>query len=98
MIYLRSGAFPRLFRAYEEDFDFLNLKKSRKRTMTQTLSEDLELFCTRIPEEQEGERVDKCIASLIGSLSRSFIQKMIKEGRVSVNGVPVKASCQLRRG
>ena len=66
--------------------------------MTQTLSEDLELFCTRIPEEQEGERVDKCIASLIGSLSRSFIQKMIKEGRVSVNGVPVKASCQLREG
>ena len=66
--------------------------------MTQTLSEDLELFCTRIPEEQEGERVDKCIASLIGSLSRSFIQKMIKEGRVSINSVPVKASCQLREG
>lgn len=66
--------------------------------MTQTVSDDLELFRFQIPEEQEEERVDKCIAALIDSLSRSFIQKMIKEGRVSVNGAPVKASYQVKAG
>lgn len=64
--------------------------------MTQTVSDDLELFRCRITQEQEGERVDKCIAALIDSLSRSFIQKMIKEGRVSINGIPVKASYQVQ--
>lgn len=66
--------------------------------MIQTVSDDLELFRFQIPEEQDEERVDKCIAALIDSLSRSFIQKMIKEGRVSVNGVPVKASWQVKAG
>ena len=66
--------------------------------MTQTVSDELELFRFQISEEQEEERVDKCIAALIDSLSRSFIQKMIKEGRVSVNGIPVKQSYQVRAG
>ena len=51
-----------------------------------------------LTEEQEEERVDKCIAALIDSLSRSFIQKMIKEGRVCINGLPVKASYQVKAG
>ena len=66
--------------------------------MTQTVSDELELFRFQISEEQEEERVDKCIAALIDSLSRSFIQKIIKEGRVSVNGIPVKQSYQVRAG
>ncbi|MDO4332092.1 MAG: RluA family pseudouridine synthase [Eubacteriales bacterium] len=56
----------------------------------------MELFRFQITEEQEEERIDKCIAALIDSLSRSFIQKMIKEGRVSVNGQPVKANYRVR--
>ena len=36
-------------------------------------------FCFEITEELEDERIDKCLAALIDSLSRSFIQKMIKE-------------------
>lgn len=45
-----------------------------------------------ITEEMEEERVDKCLAMLIDSLSRSFIQKMIRDGAVLVNGNPVKGS------
>jgi len=47
-------------------------------------------FVFQVAEEMENERIDSCISMLIDSLSRSFIQKMIKEGRVSVNGAPVK--------
>lgn len=56
----------------------------------------MELFRFLITEEQEDERIDKCIAALIDSLSRSFIQKMIKEGKVSVNGQIVKANYRVR--
>lgn len=45
-----------------------------------------------ITEEYENERIDKCLSMLIDSLSRSFIQKMIREGAVTVNGKPVKGS------
>lgn len=51
-----------------------------------------DIFCFEITEEFEDERIDKCISMLIDSLSRSFIQKLIKEGNVTVNGEIVKGS------
>ena len=32
--------------------------------------------------EMENERIDKCISSYLTDLSRSYIQKIIKEGNV----------------
>jgi len=43
-----------------------------------------------IAEDMEDERIDKCISLLAEELSRSFIQKLIKDGNVLVNGKPVK--------
>lgn len=53
-------------------------------------------FRYEITEEWEGERIDKCLAMLIDSLSRSFIQKLIKEEAVTVDGVPVKGSYRVK--
>lgn len=53
-------------------------------------------FCFEITEELEDERIDKCLAMLLDSLSRSYIQKMVKEGQVTVNGRPVKGSYRLK--
>lgn len=52
----------------------------------------MDKFCFLISEDMENERIDKCISMLIDSLSRSFIQKLIKEGKVYVNGKAVKGS------
>lgn len=49
-----------------------------------------------ITEEMEDERIDKCVSSLVDSLSRSFIQKLIKDGNVFVNDKPVKGSCRVK--
>lgn len=56
----------------------------------------MEQFRFEITEELEDERIDKCLAVLIDSLSRSFIQKMIKENAVTVNGIPVKGSYKVK--
>ena len=49
-----------------------------------------------VSPEMEGERIDKCISSYLSSLSRSYIQKIIKDGNVSVNGIPVKANYRVK--
>ena len=53
-------------------------------------------YCFEITEDLEDERVDKCLSALIDSLSRSFIQKMVREGQVTVNGEIVKGSYRLK--
>lgn len=53
-------------------------------------------YCFEITEDLEDERVDKCLSALIDSLSRSYIQKMVREGQVTVNGEIVKGSYRLK--
>ena len=45
-----------------------------------------------VGEQEGGVRIDKYLADTAGQLSRSYIQKLLKEGRVLVNGKIVKAS------
>ena len=42
----------------------------------------MEHFCLIVTEDMEDNRIDKCVSEAMGDqLSRSFLQKMIKEGR-----------------
>ena len=50
----------------------------------------------QITEEMEEERIDKCMSLLVENLSRSFIQKLIKDGNVLVNGKTVKGSYRVK--
>jgi 23S rRNA pseudouridine1911/1915/1917 synthase len=47
---------------------------------------------------EEGERVDKYIAEHLPDLSRSLVQRLIREGRVTVNGAETKASYRVEGG
>jgi len=49
-------------------------------------------------EEMEGERLDVFVTENMEQLSRSLVQNLIKAGKVTVNGQPVKASYHLREG
>ena len=51
-----------------------------------------------IDEEQSGIRIDKFLAEAMPDLSRSYIQKLIKEGQVTVNQVPQKANYKIGAG
>lgn len=56
----------------------------------------MDVFRFEITEELENERIDKCLSMLIDSLSRSFIQKLIKDESVKVNGNVVKGSYKVK--
>ena len=51
-----------------------------------------ETFCQSF---RDGERIDKFLSGELSDLSRSYIQKLIKEGHVLVGGIPVKANHRL---
>ena len=51
-----------------------------------------ETFCQSF---RDGERIDKFLSGELSDLSRSYLQKLIKEGHVLVGGIPVKANHRL---
>ena len=51
-----------------------------------------------ITNEQENLRIDKYLAQTVPDISRSYLQKLVTDGQVLVNGVPVKTSYKLMSG
>ncbi len=51
-----------------------------------------ELFLFTVAPEQDGVRVDKCIANAYDRVSRSYISKIIADGGVTINSEVVKKS------
>lgn len=56
----------------------------------------MEQFSYQIGIGEDEERLDKWLSGAIPTLSRSYIQKCIKEGQVLVNDSPCKANYRLR--
>lgn len=56
----------------------------------------MNIYKFQITEEWEGLRIDKYLSSNLDFLSRSYVQKMIQQQNVSVNGKVVKANYVLR--
>lgn len=60
------------------------------------MPENLKEFYFVITEDMEDWRVDKCLNELIDSLSRSYIQKLVTEGKITANGKRIKSSYRVR--
>src|SRR5690554_3874799 len=52
----------------------------------------------RVKPEDEGERIDRLLSAMEWAPSRAYIQKLLKNGKVFVNGSPVKASYRPEAG
>lgn len=56
-------------------------------------------FHFEVNEENDGERIDKELSNLLGDLvSRSYLQRIMKENMVLVNDNPVKSNYRLKSG
>ena len=60
------------------------------------MNDTMEQFAYQIGLEEDDERLDKWMSSALTDLSRSYIQKCIKDNQVLVNGKPQKSSYRLR--
>ena len=56
----------------------------------------MDKFIFQIQEELSDERIDKCLSVLMDTLSRSYIQKLIKDEHVLVNDKVVKANYRVK--
>lgn len=54
--------------------------------------ENKRVLCFAVESGDEGERLDKAICAFAPELSRSFVQKVLENGLVTVNGKPKKKS------
>ena len=61
-------------------------------------SEELEKYSLIVDSDDADERIDKYLAGQIEDLSRSYIQKIIDNGGVTVNSKNVKARTIVREG
>jgi len=52
-----------------------------------------------VPSQSAGQRLDALVAELLGpELSRAQVQRLLKEGRVTLEGRPVRASAKVQPG
>lgn len=51
-----------------------------------------------VSPEDAGERIDKYLAEQLPDITRSYLQKLLKDGSVQMNGKPVKASTKTAVG
>ena len=62
------------------------------------MEQSMKEFCFEIEQENEGIRIDRFISDNIDFLTRSYLQKMMKDGCVFVNEKVVKPSYGLKTG
>lgn len=58
--------------------------------------DNLNKFMFVITEDLENERLDKCLNSLMEGLSRSYLQKLLSSGNITVNGKQMKSSYRVK--
>ncbi len=58
----------------------------------------MELIELCVPEENSGQRIDKYLSDVLEGQSRSYLQKLVKEGRILVGGKAVKANYKVSAG
>lgn len=58
----------------------------------------MDIVTFQIEAEQEGARIDSFLAGELDSLSRSYIQKILKSGGVTVNEKAVKSNYKVQEG
>lgn len=63
------------------------------------LTPEAEWRDTEVGEAQHGERIDRALAALVPEFSRSYLQQLLGDGLVALNGQPVsKASSRVKAG
>ena len=58
----------------------------------------MEILNYQVSDGQSGIRIDRYLSEMNKELSRSYIQKLLKEQKITVNGSAVKANYKVQEG
>jgi 23S rRNA pseudouridine1911/1915/1917 synthase len=58
----------------------------------------LEEFMMQVEKEEEDIRIDRYLSEKLANQSRSYLQKLLKENNITVNGLPIKSSYKVQAG
>ena len=58
----------------------------------------MEILNYQVSDGQSGIRIDRYLSEMNEELSRSYIQKLLKEQKITVNGSAVKANYKVQEG
>ena len=62
-------------------------------------AEEAELRSIEVRAEQHGERLDRALVDLVPEFSRSYLQQLLAQGRLTAHGIPVtKAAARVKAG
>ena len=62
------------------------------------MSADPFVFCVRVPDEAHGARVDRFVVERLPDTSRSYVQRLIEAGEVTINGAATRPSAKVVAG
>ena len=57
-----------------------------------------ELLVFGVSQEEQDLRIDRYLSEKMDNCSRSFVQKLLKDGKVSISGKSVKPSYKVQAG
>ena len=57
----------------------------------------MEILNYQVSDGQSGIRIDRYLSEMNEELSRSYIQKLLKEQKITVNGSTVKPTTKFRK-
>lgn len=66
--------------------------------MTETQNREVKEVCFEASLGDEDERIDKVVTAWFADLSRSYIQKMVKDGNIFVNEQTIKSNYKVKEG
>lgn len=55
-------------------------------------------LCIEITEEENGTRIDRILADRLSDFSRSYLKKLLDEGKVTMDGKALKPSAKMKTG
>lgn len=58
----------------------------------------MEEFMMQVEKEEEDIRIDRYLSEKLANQSRSYLQKLLKENNITVNGLPIKSSYKVQAG
>ena len=58
----------------------------------------LEMLVIKIPETEDGSRIDRCIRRILGNINQAMLEKYLRSGLILLDNKKIKSSVKVNTG